>query len=51
MDTDRIITSLNAAKECVDAAMKNVKKNEPYSCAIAIDNAIECLKSARAKCK
>lgn len=47
MDTDRIITSLNAAKECIDAAMKNVKNKNDISAEVAIDNAIECLKSAK----
>ena len=40
------VTSLKAAKECIDAAIKNLKKNNYEGADIAIYNAIECLKSA-----
>lgn len=40
-------TSLKAAKECIDAALRNLKKNDDFHAEIAIDNAIESLKSAK----
>lgn len=40
-------TSLKAAKECINAALRNVKSRNDISAEVAIDNAIECLKSAK----
>lgn len=40
-------TSLKAAKECIDAALKNIKNVNDISAEVAIDNAIECLKWAK----
>lgn len=47
MKTEAQLQSLKAAKECIDAAIKNIRDKNDISAEIAIDNAIECLKSAK----
>lgn len=44
MTEARTIQSLKAAKECINAAIKNVKNKNDISAEVAIDNAIECLR-------
>ena len=44
---DNHLGSLRAAKECVEIALKNIKKKQYVEADIAVHNAIECLKSIK----
>lgn len=48
--TDRTrTTSLKAAKQCIDSALRRDAKGDDERANVAIDNALECLKSAKGK--
>lgn len=47
MKAEARLMALKAAIECINAAIKNVKNKNDISAEVAIDNAFECLKSAK----
>lgn len=49
MSDVEVIQALKAAKECINVAIKDVRNKKLYNADIAIDNARECLTSARNK--
>lgn len=40
-------TSLLTARECINAALRHIGRQNDLSAEVAIDNAIECLKSVK----